>query len=107
MLLLRRAVCYWPGPKQGLDQQGQGRSIQGQGLTSLPTMCKHDVIHNTGSTQRIAMMPEDDRATAIGNMDEKLVMTGGVVPQIYSRTEFEKTNISTLQIYYVAFEYSQ
>jgi len=107
MLLLRRAVCYWPGPKQRLDQQGQGRSIQGQGLTSLPTMCKHYVIHNTGSTQRIAMMPEDDRATAIGNMDEKLVMTGGVVPEIYSRTEFEKTNISTLQIYYVAFEYSQ
>ena len=30
-------------------------------------MSKYDVIHKTGSTQRIIMPPEEDRATAIGN----------------------------------------
>jgi len=35
-------------------------------------MCKHDVIHKTGSTQRIATLPEQDRATATGNMHRKL-----------------------------------
>jgi len=31
-------------------------------------MLKHDVIHKTGSTQRIALLSEADRATATGNM---------------------------------------
>jgi len=32
-----------------------------------------DVIHKTGSTQNFATLPEEDRATATGNMHEDLV----------------------------------
>ena len=32
-----------------------------------PIMCKYDVIHKTGSTQYIATLQQEDRATAIGN----------------------------------------
>ena len=34
-------------------------------------MSKYDVIHKTRSTYRITMLPEQDRATAIGNMHKK------------------------------------
>jgi len=34
-------------------------------------MSKYDVIHKTGSTQHITTPPEEDRATAIGNMHKK------------------------------------
>ena len=34
-------------------------------------MSKHDVIHKTGSTQRINTPPQKDRATAIGNRHKK------------------------------------
>jgi len=50
-------------------------------------MSKHDVIHKTGSTQRITTLPEEDRATAISNMHENLVNIGGVVPKIWSRRD--------------------
>ena len=44
-----------------LDQLG--------GHVELPwLMRKYDVIHKTGSTQRIATPSEEDRATAIGDM---------------------------------------
>jgi len=45
-------------------------------------MSKYDVIHKTGSTQRITTPPEEDRATAIGNMHKKLVKIGREVPKI-------------------------
>jgi len=35
-------------------------------------MSKYDVIHKTGSTKCITTPPEEDRATAIGNMYKKL-----------------------------------
>jgi len=34
-------------------------------------MSKYDDIHKTGSTQRITVRPEEDRATAVGNMYRK------------------------------------
>ena len=33
-------------------------------------VCKHDVVHKTGSTQRIAMPPEEDRALDKGDMQK-------------------------------------
>jgi len=36
-------------------------------------MGKHYVIHKTGSTKRIALSPEEDQATATGNMHRKFV----------------------------------
>ena len=33
---------------------------------------KHDVIHKTGSTQHITPPPEEDRATALGNVHKKI-----------------------------------
>ena len=36
-----------------------------------PITAKGDVIHKTGSTQHIATPPEEDRATAIGDMRTK------------------------------------
>ena len=37
----------------------------------LATLCKHDVVHKTGSTSHIASPPENDRATVIVNMHWK------------------------------------
>ena len=45
-------------------------------------MSKFDVIHKTGSTQRITTPPEQDRAAAAGNMREKLLKIGRVVREI-------------------------
>jgi len=39
-----------------------------------PVIGKHNVIHKTGSTQRIATSPDKDWATATGNVRSKLVM---------------------------------
>jgi len=33
-------------------------------------MSKHDVIHKTGSTERLTVPPEEDQATATGNMQQ-------------------------------------
>jgi len=49
-------------------------------------MCKCDVIHKTGSAQRITTPREEDRVTAIESMHKKLVKIGRVVPEIWSRT---------------------
>ena len=38
----------------------------------MPIMWKHDVIHKTGSTSRIALLSEEDRAAAPGNMYENI-----------------------------------
>jgi len=35
-------------------------------------MCKYDVINKTGNTYFITTPPEEDRATAIGNMQKKI-----------------------------------
>jgi len=40
---------------------------------------KHDVIHKTGSTWRIATPSEENRATATGNMHKKLAKFGRTV----------------------------
>ena len=37
------------------------------------TSSKYDIIHKTGSTQRITTPPEEDRATAIGHMHRSFV----------------------------------
>jgi len=39
-----------------------------------PITAKHDVIHKTGSTQRSAMSPAEDRATATGDLHIKFCM---------------------------------
>jgi len=45
-------------------------------------MSKHDVIHKTGSTQDITMLPEENQATAIYNKHKKLVKIGRADPKI-------------------------
>jgi len=47
-------------------------------------MCKCSVIHKTGSTYHSTTSPEEDRATATGNMHIKF---GRVVPKVWSRTD--------------------
>ena len=49
-------------------------------------MCKYDV-HKTRSTERISTPPEEDWATAIGNMHKNLLKIGCVVPEIWSQTD--------------------
>ena len=51
-----------------------------------PLQKKTYVIHKTGSTQRITMTPEEDRATANCNMHKNLAKIGYVVLKIYSWT---------------------
>jgi len=53
-----------------------------QGRRQPQLMCKYDVIHRTGNTQHITTLPEEDQATAIGNMHKKLVKIGRVVLKI-------------------------
>jgi len=52
-------------------------------------MCKYDVIHKTGSRERIATPPEEDRATVTvtGNEHENVVKIGHEVPEICSRRD--------------------
>jgi len=51
-------------------------------------MGKHDVIHKTGSTQRIVTLPVEDRDTATGNIyTDNLAKFGCVVPKISVRTD--------------------
>ena len=68
-------------------------------------MCKYDVnhvIHKTGSTQRIAAPPEEDRLTAIGNCTKKLTLKfGHVVPEICSRTDLGVTQTQTRSWAYI------
>ena len=45
-------------------------------------MSKHDIVHETGSTYRVTAPPDEDRATAIGNMHNKISEYRGVVPKI-------------------------
>jgi len=70
-----------------------------------PIMCKYDVnhvIHKTGSTQRIAAPPEEDRLTAIGNCTKKLTLKfGHVVPEICSRTDLGVTQTQTRSWAYI------
>jgi len=47
----------------------------------------HDVIHETGNTQRIATPPDENRATDIGYMRKNLVTTGYAVPEICLRLD--------------------
>ena len=53
-------------------------------MHALPS--KHDVIHKTGSTQRITTLPEN-RATATGDLHKKFVKTGPAVPEICLQTD--------------------
>jgi len=58
---------------------------------------KHDVIHKTGSTYRIATPAEEDRATAIGNMLD-MVKIGRVVLELREQTDRHRpTHSNTLQ----------
>ena len=52
-----------------------------------PTAVKRDVIHKTGSTQRIATPPEEDRATATGICTKNFVKIGPAVSEICSRRD--------------------
>jgi len=45
-------------------------------------MGKCDIIHKTGSTQRITTPPQKDRATAMGIMHKNLAKIGSVVPKM-------------------------
>ena len=45
-------------------------------------MNKYDVIHKIESTYHITKPPEENRATATGNMHKELVKIGRVVPKI-------------------------
>ena len=42
----------------------------GGDVEQLKLMCKYDVIRKIGSTRRITTLPEEDRATAIGNLQK-------------------------------------
>jgi len=50
-------------------------------------MSKYDVIHKIESTYHITKPPEENRATATGNMHKELVKIGRVVPKIGSRKD--------------------
>ena len=56
---------------------------------------KHDVIHKTGSTERIARPPEEDRATATGNMHKNLVKFGHVLSRYASGQTDKHTHHNT------------
>jgi len=50
-------------------------------------MYKHDVIHESGSTKHIATLPEEDRATSIGNKKVGEVWTySSALPEVRVRT---------------------
>jgi len=55
--------------------------------TIRPIAAKRDVIHKTGSAKHTATPPEEDRATATGDVHENLVKIGPAVPEICSRTD--------------------
>ena len=57
-----------------------------------PIISKHDVIHKTGSTYRIALLSEQDRVTATGT--EQFDRFGRVVFEISERTD-RHTDIQT------------
>jgi len=42
----------------------------------VAVLCKHSITHKTGNTQHIATPPQQDRATAMDNMQEQLVKIG-------------------------------
>jgi len=50
-------------------------------------MKQHDVIHETGSTKRIATPSEEDQATATGNMHKIVVKFGRAVFELCVRTD--------------------
>ena len=58
-------------------------------------MCKHDVMHKTGSIQRIAKPQKEDRAAAVGNMHEKLVKIGHAFPEIAGGETYRRTHRQT------------
>jgi len=53
--------------------------------TTWTTRAKRSIIHKTGSTQHIAMLSEEDRATATGDLHTKSI--GSAVPEICSWTD--------------------
>ena len=77
----------WPatGILCTVNSQAQGcvcSALQLGGDVEQPwLMSKYDVIHKTGSMeeQAVTMPPEEDRATAMGNMYKNLVKIGRVV----------------------------
>ena len=52
-----------------------------------PTVAKRDVIHKIGSTQRSAMKPVEDRATATWDLQTKFREMVPAVPEIWSQTD--------------------
>ena len=60
----------------------------------------YDIIHKTESTQHIAMLPKEDRATTIGNTYKNLVKMGCVLPQICSWTDKHTDRQIRLSQYY-------
>ena len=68
---IHQSISQWIGPSVG---QSVNQSIK--------VMCEYDVIHKTGSTQRITTPSKQDGATAIGNMQKNSVEIGRVVPEI-------------------------
>jgi len=86
--VVRASVSLPPVLLRTVYSQTQGcicTALQLGGDVEQPwLMNKNDAIHETGSTQRITAPPEEDRATATGNMhaQKNLVKIGRVVPKI-------------------------
>jgi len=66
---------------------------------------KYDAIHETATTQRPAISPEPDRATAIGSLHIKLLVKyGNVVFEIRERAErYAQTHIWASTLITVAY----
>ena len=68
LVLLRTAYSQAQGCGCTACASKLGGDVEQPWLTS-----KYDVIHKTGSTQRITTPPEEDRATAIGHIHRSFV----------------------------------
>jgi len=71
--LARNGYSYAPFIAKSKAACGQVVIDQLGGHVELPwLMRKYGVIHKTGSTKHIVTMPEENRATAIGNVHRKI-----------------------------------
>ena len=63
-----------------------------------PIMGKYNVVHKTGSTKRIALSSEEDRATATGNMFRKFCEVWTSDFEISERTDVETRDRQTVSL---------
>ena len=76
-LLLHRQYVF-RNQKQNIHRYQSSNCVPVLKYAILLITDKHDVIQKTGSTHRITTSPDEDRATATGNMHKNLVKIGHV-----------------------------